>query len=938
MIRRWLFPPFSLALSRTKRARASGGILILAATLFCTGQNNLDDNLTLVLAMENEARYASGQSTRFTTADVYTIAGPTRFDAYFTKPGISNSTWIDPILDDELAALIQNATISVDLAIFDFSRQVIIDAILEARQRGVAVRMVGDGDNTHHTGYSQLAGAGIPIVNRPAGSAIMHHKFAIVDSKFVWTGSANLSDNDIIRNNNNALILEHPGLAGQLKLEFDEMFAGRFGGAKNPVVNGYTATINGVLTEVYTGPAGNLMAELLGRVDSASESIHFLIFTFTRSDLKDRLIARRNAGVAVTGVFEQLQAGGAYSQDTALAASGVPVYIDGNYNSIGQGGGMVHHKVMIIDGNSTSDPMVITGSFNWTDAAQTTNDEALFIFHSRELAAAYLEEYCYVVSTATLHGSYQGSHETGCGGKLAINETLPNPEGDDTGKEYIEITNSGIGRVDLTGWTIAVGGVIRHAFENWFSIPADGVTVVFDSGTHTEPGAILSSTGNLTLPNTGGTITLKNHVGTTVDTFTYSTASSGISFNRSPDGTPAATVARHNQIPGAVGSVSPGRKLDQSAYGGIATVVGPDLPLPAPGELVITQIASRGSTASDEYIEIYNRTGKLLSVGGIRLQYQAATCGSFSTRFTLPFGTILSPGQFFLIGNSGYVTQNGMVADGTFVSGIADAGLVRLTDANNTILDLVSYGSTACGGEGGTSAPAPTAANSIHRKGFPYTNAFPAQDTDSNGQDFTAAARNPRSSVADFQPSEGIQRPAPGELLISQLATRGSSSAYDEFIEIYNPTRKNLTLDAVKMEYQTSSCTGWSGRATLSNGTLLAPGQFYLAASLRGYVPLVSGPAPDLELSQSGIADSALVRLVGSTGNTLDAVGFGNSLACLAEGSAAPLHVAAGSLWRRPDGSYSSQAVQDSQDNASDFLSRSVRNPRNSQVVEPAPQ
>lgn len=907
----------------------------------CTGEKIVAPETMAFLLQDRHGTYT------FLTAQTATIPGPNRFDLYFTEPGTNNTNGVDPVLDDALVALIAGATTSIDIAAFDFDRQIVIDALIAAKGRGVTVRMVGDGDNAGEAGYVQIGAAGISIVNRPAGSAIMHNKFVVVDNRYVWTGSTNISDHDILMSNNNALIIDSPTMAAAYKTEFAEMFTGgRFGPAKNDVIVSNTTTVNGVTVEYYAGPKEALMNQLFSKLSTANVSVHFMIFTFTRDDLKDALLARKAAGVQIMGVFDQLQANGQYSEDDALASAGVATWIDGNNHSDGQGGGILHHKVMIIDGNSNSDPMVVTGSFNWTDAADNDNDENMVIIHSADAARAYLQEFCAVVGVANVHPSYTGSLDNGCGGKVVINEVLPNPTGTDTDEEYVEIVNAGIGSISIAGWKLEVGGVVKHTFPAGFALPPGAVTVVYSSGTHSSiPGAVNASSGSLGLVNTAGTVTLKDSAGNVVNAFTYGANTEGISVNRSPDLSQAGSIVNHNSVPGASGSISPGKKADQSAYSGVGAVTGAVMPTPAAGELVITQFATRGaSSASDEFVEVYNRTSKALDVGGVKIQYQTAACGGWSDRLVLPAGTTLQPGQYYLAVNpSGYVSPaSGPAADGNLsTSGFTDSAHLRLASAGGTELDRVSFGTgLSCQGEGNTAAPnhgTSGNSNSVQRKPGAYTNAYPAQDTNNNASDFAVkTGRAPRNS-SNVEPSFGVALPQPGELLISQFSTRGLSSASDEFVEIYNNSNKNLTIDSVKIQYQTSGCTGWSDRLTIPAATVLAPGQFYLAVNPSGYVSPGSGPAADASMSTSGFADNALVRLLSSTAVQVDLAAFGTGLSCTGEGGTnAPNHGTSangGSVIRKPADAgtlYSKVTpIADANSNSLDFAVKSTRAPKN---------
>ncbi len=926
-------------------ARVVGGVAAVASLLAGCGADDGPAG-----SPSGDGAEATGTAAAFVSREKSSVAGASRFDIYFTQPGTSAATGSDPIVDDDLVALIGAAKTSISAALYDFDRQNVIGALVAARGRGVEVRLVGDGDNLDEAGYVQAAAAGIPMVVRPAGSAIMHDKFIVVDDRYLFTGSMNASDNDVLRNNNDALILEDAAMAAAYRAEFEEMFTGhRFGPAKSDVTTSNTTTIDGVPVEFYVGPRDALMAQLLAKLDTAGTSVRFLIFTFAKPELKDALIAKKNAGVAVYGVFDQLQAGQGYSQDDALAAAGVRTFIDGNANYGSSGGALLHHKVMILDGETASDPMVVTGSFNWTDAASSDNDENLVVIHSGAVARAYLEEFCAVASVATVHPASTGPTDRGCGGKIVVNEALPNPVGTDLGQEYVEIVNTGVGAVDLGGYTLSVGGSVKHTFASGWTLPGGAVSVVYDQGAHaTTPGAVASTSGNLGLTNSGATVTLKDGAGTTMDVFTYGATSEGVAQNRRPDAAPGGVVVAHDLVEGAHGAASPGLRADQSAFTGVGAVSGTAAAAPAAHELLITQFATRGpASAADEFVEVYNASDRVLDVGGLRVQYEPASCSGWSDRHTVPSGTRLTPGQFYLVASSGYSGAATASADGALGgSGFADNGLLRVVDAAGGELDKVAYGvGLTCRGEGGTVAPNHgTLANgdTVARRPGSFTNAAPAQDGDDNAADFAVqVGRAPRSAVTVPQPSKGVVRPGAGQLLVSQFATRGLTSAADEFVEVYNATSAALTIDGVRIQYQTSSCGSWSDRHTVGAGTTLLPGQFYLAANPTGYVTPASGPAANGALSTAGLSDSASIRLLGAAGQVLDLVAYGTGLACTGEGgTVAPGQLSAASA---PNGAsvgrhaadsgavFSKAApIVDANDNVKDFAVRAVRSPRDS--------
>ena len=92
-------------------------------------------------------------------------------------------------IDVRFADAIGRVQKSLDIAVFELNSKMITEALLNARQRGVKVRVVTGqfGFEEKNQTFGQLEAAGIPIVVRPNPTQFMHNKFAILDGKTVWT-------------------------------------------------------------------------------------------------------------------------------------------------------------------------------------------------------------------------------------------------------------------------------------------------------------------------------------------------------------------------------------------------------------------------------------------------------------------------------------------------------------------------------------------------------------------------------------------------------------------------------------------------------------------------------------------------------------------------------------------------------------------------------
>ena len=118
---------------------------------------------------------------------------------YFAPPQPDDP---DPI-DQALLRLINSAQTSVNCAFYELGLPIVADALVSRHQAGVRVGIVSDSDYADRTAVQNCIAAGIPVAfdERPA---FMHNKFCVVDERFVWTGSTNITENCMYKNNNNS--------------------------------------------------------------------------------------------------------------------------------------------------------------------------------------------------------------------------------------------------------------------------------------------------------------------------------------------------------------------------------------------------------------------------------------------------------------------------------------------------------------------------------------------------------------------------------------------------------------------------------------------------------------------------------------------------------------------------------------------------------------
>jgi hypothetical protein len=92
------------------------------------------------------------------------------------------------------------------------------------------------------------------------------------------------------------------------------------------------------------------------------------------------------------------------------------------------GGVDLHHKYLLIDsGHFESDPIVVTGSANWSFSADTRNDENTLVIHSRRIANLYHQEWAPRYHEAGGTGDIDVVATPDVGALTALMRVFPNP-------------------------------------------------------------------------------------------------------------------------------------------------------------------------------------------------------------------------------------------------------------------------------------------------------------------------------------------------------------------------------------------------------------------------------------------------------------------------------------------------------------------------------
>jgi len=134
---------------------------------------------------------------------------------------------------------------------------------------------------------------------------------------------------------------------------------------------------------------------IVAAIDRAQTEVLVHAYTFTHRKIAQALINARRRGVTVAVLADREQARAVPQNVLAqLAGGGIEVWLDGNFAA-------AHNKVIVIDAGLPR-ATTITGSYNFTLAAQRSNAENIVVLHDNEpVARAYRDNWRRLKAGAT---------------------------------------------------------------------------------------------------------------------------------------------------------------------------------------------------------------------------------------------------------------------------------------------------------------------------------------------------------------------------------------------------------------------------------------------------------------------------------------------------------------------------------------------------------
>ncbi len=351
-----------------------------------------------------QASSNNGNSTITSLEKIYSTASKSTgaMQIFFTREvdgTVSNGSWANgytpAIMEASILDRISKAKNTIDVSMYNVNRVVLIQALTAAYNRGVQVRYIADNETLN----SALDPPPPFKVIRGNVDGLMHNKFFVIDAAsqddaWVLMGSTNMTEQNLANDHNNMIFLQDQTIAMAYTMEFEEIwgtdgpepgvFNLKFGPDKTDNTP-HLFKVRNFLIESYFSPSDNTSLEIANALKTANTDIQVALLVLTNNELSNTLLSEHNAGISVRGLVDQVNSTG--SDFEYLQNNGVNMVKETFEGSL-------HHKYCIIDATSPdSDPQVITGSHNWSGGADTRNDENTLIFHDKNIANIFYQEF-----------------------------------------------------------------------------------------------------------------------------------------------------------------------------------------------------------------------------------------------------------------------------------------------------------------------------------------------------------------------------------------------------------------------------------------------------------------------------------------------------------------------------------------------------------------
>ena len=389
-----------------------------------------DDALVLTIRTEPEMGNAANATASHIRHDLFFNRGVIGSQAYArefknavpkeNEPFSPEMVWLSRGLFEALLGFIRlakNEKFALRAAVYEFHYQAVANAFASAAESGASVKIVYDAESTYkERNVKTIERAGLDMIDaviaRTVSEGIRHNKFIVLleENKpvAVWTGSTNISAGGIFGHSNVGHIVWDEDIA-QAYFEYWERLAGNLTSTKlRPLNKAATPIPDGKppkksITPLFSprdGKEENDTLQWYADLMNSAKKIMCITIAFNLDEVFQKVIRQENDVLRYIVKDDNLGDNEIIGQDRdVIFASGGYLGEDSLFNFLRErdnplnSNDYIHNKFMLIDplGN---DPMVITGSANFSRPSQRINDENMIVIRGdTRVADIYFGEF-----------------------------------------------------------------------------------------------------------------------------------------------------------------------------------------------------------------------------------------------------------------------------------------------------------------------------------------------------------------------------------------------------------------------------------------------------------------------------------------------------------------------------------------------------------------
>ncbi len=308
-----------------------------------------------------------------------------------------------------IVSAIEGSRKSIEMALYGLTLPNVTQAILNARNRGLSVRIIVNERQMYPRRSEQIQflldnDVEMRTLKGFSSYGIMHNKIGIFDSAFIQTGSFNWTHTANTRNYENAIFTSYPKMVNGYQQYWNWMWSysqpvvddASFAAQAAPVPPcdpNPSVRFNGTTFPMYSfSPQGGSKDWIMKAIASSRKSIRVAVFSFYAQYMADALLEAKARGVDVRIVVDRAQ-----GKSSPLTEYIINNGLDLRWSPGPGGKGMMHHKFAIFDGK-----LLENGSHNWSSNAEYNNFENVFYTTGAGYVNAYVNEFERIYTSAQI--------------------------------------------------------------------------------------------------------------------------------------------------------------------------------------------------------------------------------------------------------------------------------------------------------------------------------------------------------------------------------------------------------------------------------------------------------------------------------------------------------------------------------------------------------